>query len=374
MKRIFELMKTSLFLVTLLLFAGAASAKSNGKVLMVLSSHGEQQGEVRPGFEFDELSKAYLVFKQNGMEIDIASPKGGAVEADKYNPKESYNAALLADKAAMAKLANTLKLAEVAADEYQAVFVVGVKGAMFDLPKDTALQALIAKVYENEGTVAAVCHGPAALVDVTLSDGSYLVANRRVNGFTNTEEKLFGKKWLPEFEFMLQDKLIERRGKFQSSEMMLSHVAVDGRLITGQNPSSTVDVATEVVKSLGQTPTSMPHYNDDETLKLVAKYLQGQKVALEEIKQSPNKYNVPLVGMYGFYYLQAASDNQELEHALGLMQFAQKAINNPRLDIQIAEVQMKLGQKKAAVSTLNQLLASTPDFQPALDMLKTIAL
>ena len=78
--------------------------------------------------------------------------------------------------------------------------------------------------------------------------------------------------------------------------------------------------------------------------------------------------------MYGFYYLQVASENQELENALGLMQFAQKEINNPQLDIQIAKVQMKLGQKKAAVSTLNQLLASTPDFQPALEMLKTIAL
>ncbi|RXJ74565.1 type 1 glutamine amidotransferase domain-containing protein [Veronia nyctiphanis] len=373
MKRLFGLVKTSLFFITLL-FAGAVAAKPSGKVLMVLSGHGEQQGEVRPGYEFSELSKAYLVFKQNGMTIDIASPKGGEVEADKYNPKEVYNAALLADKTAMAKLTNTLKLADVAADEYQAVFVVGGKGAMFDLPKDTALQALIADVYENEGTVAAVCHGPAALVNVTLSDGGYLVTNRRVNGFTNTEEQFFGKKWLPEFEFMLQDKLIERGGKFQSSEMMLSHVAVDGRLITGQNPASTVDVASAVVKSLGQTPTSMPHYNGDETLKLVAKYLQGQATALAEIKQSPNKYNVPLVSMYGLYYLQVASENQELENALGLMQFAQKEINNPQLDIQIAKVQMKLGQNKAAVSTLNQLLASTPDFQPALDMLKTIAL
>ena len=115
----------------------------------------------------------------------------------------------------MAKLNNTLATNAVNANAYDAVFVVGGKGAMFDLPNDTALQSVIAQIYQQEGSVAAVCHGPAALVNVKLKDGSYLVANKAINGFTNQEEKLFGQKWINDFEFMLEDKLNERGAVFQ---------------------------------------------------------------------------------------------------------------------------------------------------------------
>ena len=243
-------------IMSMVLASGNAFAKQNvasnsdqqKRVLMVVSGYGENQGQDKPGYEFDEFSKAYAVFKANNIAVDIASPKGGAVVADKYDPEKSYNVSVLADKAIMAKLDNTLKTSALKASDYDGVFVVGGKGAMFDLPKDTALQGLIADIYQQQGVVAAVCHGPAALIDVKLSDGSYLVADKAVNGFTNAEEKLFGKKWLNDYEFLLEDKLIERGAKFQSSNIMLPHLATDERLITGQNPTSTVDVAVALVK------------------------------------------------------------------------------------------------------------------------------
>jgi putative intracellular protease/amidase len=368
------LMKSTLF-AALIVTTGAVQAESNSKkVLMVVSGngHSKKEGEEKPGYEFDEFSKAYAVFKDNGITVDIASPKGGQVEADKYNPEKPYNAVVLADKAIMAKLDHTLMTSSIDAKNYDAVFIVGGKGAMFDLPKDTALHKVIADIYQQQGIVAAVCHGPAALVNVKLKDGSYLVANKTVNSFTNQEEKLFGQKWIKDFDFMLEDKLAERGANFQSSKIMLSHVAIDGRLITGQNPTSTVDVATALVKSLGLTPVKSETEIEDKTMAVVAKYIDGDKSALETLANNQDQYYIPLVGMYGFYFLKIADTTKDFEQALALMKVAQKVINSPNLDIKIAATQAKLGQTDNAKATLNQLITEKPDYKPAQDMLKTL--
>jgi putative intracellular protease/amidase len=363
---------TFVCVIALLLTTFSSFANNVEKnVLMVVSSNGKADGSA-PGYEFDEFAKAYLVFKQHGIKVDVASPNGGAVEADEYNPKKAYNALVLADAEIMAKLNNTLSVQQVNSSQYDGVFVVGGKGAMFDFPNSKALQQVIADVYQQKQAVAAVCHGPAALVNVQLDDGSYLVENKAINGFTNTEEKLFGKKWVKEFDFMLEDKLIERGGKFQSSDMMLNHVAVDSGLITGQNPSSTVAVARELVRTMGIDLQPTPEYRDDKTLALVAKVLDGDEVAAQQLSSHADEFHIELIGMYGFYYLQAATTDEHYQHALLLMQAAQSAINNPQLDMQIAKTQVKLGDSDAAQKTLDHILKTKPDFQPALDMMKTL--
>ncbi|MGQ8365477.1 type 1 glutamine amidotransferase domain-containing protein [Glaciecola sp. 1036] len=355
------------------LFASLQTDASDHKhILMVLSSHGKEQGKVAPGYEFDEFSKAYLIFKQNNIQVTVASPAGGEVEADKFDPETEFNAQVLADSAIMKQLENTLATAQVDAEAYDGVFIVGGKGAMFDLPKDQALQRLIAQIYTSQGTVAAVCHGPAALVDVQLPNGKFLVDGKAVNGFTNQEEKLFGKKWAKEFDFLLENKLIERGGKFESSPIMLNHVVTDQRLITGQNPTSTVAVAVELLKSMGVTPNEVPQYKDDITLDLVAEILNGDQEAKALLASKPELYHIELVAMYGYYYLMLAEQENELENALTLMQLGQKAVKNPQLDIQIATVQHKLGKKAEASKTLNQIISEHPDFEPAKEMLKTL--
>ena len=372
LKNVFTKFTTLFVLAMLAVQANAATASK--KIVMVVSSYGQQQGEEKPGYEFDEFAKAYTVFKANGVEVDVASPKGGKVQADKFDKQKPYNVPVLADKAIMDKLENTIATAELDANAYDGVFIVGGKGAMFDLPKDSALQAVIADIYQQQGSVAAVCHGPAALVDVKLADGSYLVANKAINSFTNQEEQLFGKKWLKQFDFMLEDKLKERGAKFQSSEIMLSHVAVDERLVTGQNPTSTTDVAIELVKNLGLTPVITEPYIDDKTMTVIAKYLAGDNASIKELANNQQQYQIPLVGMYGFYYLKVAETNSQFENALNLMLVAKDAISNPMLDMQIAKTQHKLGKTHAAKSTLEQVLTTKPDYKPAKDMLKTLSL
>jgi len=358
-------------LITLLITALQVQAEiSSKKILMVVSGNG--QGEEQPGYEFDEFSKAYSVFKDNGIAVDIASPQGGQVEADKYDPSKSYNAKVLVDEAIMEKLNNTLATHSLDAKAYDAVFVVGGKGAMFDLPKDEALQKLIAQIYQQQGSVAAVCHGPAALVNVKLKDGSYLVANKAINSFTNQEEKLFGQKWINDFEFMLEDRLSERGANFQSSEIMLSHVAIDGRLITGQNPTSTVAVATALVKSLGLIPVKVELELEDKTMAVVARFIAGDKSAIKTLTNNHEQYYIPLVGMYGYYFLKVADTTLDFEQSLALMMVAQKELNSANLDMKIAKTQSRLGQTANAKATLNQLITAKPDFKPAQDMLKTL--
>lgn len=348
--------------------AAIAAEPDSKRVVMVLSGYGQPQQQA-PGYEFDEFAKAYLLFNAHGINVDIASPQGGKIEADQYDPAKPYNAQVLADATIMTKLNNSLSTAQLKASDYDGIFIVGGKGAMFDLPKDPALQQLIADIYQQQGTVAAVCHGPAALVNVKLADGSYLVANKAVNGFTNEEERLFGKKWLAKFDFMLQDKLIERGGRFAHSPMMLSHVAVDNRLITGQNPASTINVARELVKSLGITPLPMPAHKDDATLALVKDFLTGNLAPEQVLSANAAQYQLELLGMYGYYYVNTANTTQQWQHALTLMQAGQSAINNPALDMAVAQTQFTLGDKAAARATLQQILAVKPDFAAATALL-----
>ncbi|BFT29887.1 hypothetical protein D210916BOD24_10630 [Alteromonas sp. D210916BOD_24] len=361
-----------IFLIAAVMSAHASQRDTDTRILMVVSGYGQAQGKEKPGFEFDEFAKAFLMFKANGIAVDVASPKGGAVEADEYDPNKAFNTEVLADKSIMSKLNNTLVLRDLSAEHYAGVFVVGGKGAMFDLPYDEALQQLIASIYENQGVVAAVCHGPAALVNVKLSNGEYLVAGKNVNGFTNNEEQLFGKTWAKQFDFMLEDKLIAIGGKFQSSDIMLEHVAVDGNLVTGQNPSSTVGVARAMLEALDIPVKPIKTYNDDRTLAQIAAFLDGDELALHPISASPETHHIALAGMYGYYYLKLASTEHKQQQALALMLLAQKTINNPTLDVEIAKTQHQLGDTMASQQTLARTLQQHPDFEPAQKLLATI--
>ena len=376
MQRILTRIFSIVFLCSVVSSALASKSDAQARILMVVSGYGQAQGKEKPGFEFDEFAKAFLVFRANGIMVDIASPNGGAVEADQYDPNKAYNREVLADDAIMHKLNNTLALGDFSdhsAAQYSGIFVVGGKGAMFDLPYSEPLQNLIASIYEKQGVVAAVCHGPAALVNVKLSNGEYLIAGKTVNGFTNDEEQLFGKKWAPQFDFMLEDKLIANGAKFQSSDIMLEHVAVDGNLVTGQNPSSTIGVANAMLEALNIKVKPTTVYKDDRTLAQIAAYLDGDDAALQHITTSPETHHIALVGMYGYYYLQLAPTEHKQRQALALMLLAQEAINNPALDVQIAKTQYQLGDTMASRQTLAQTLKQHPDFEPAQQLLATIS-
>lgn len=271
-----------------------------GRVLIVVSGNGADAGKTRPGFEMDELSQAYAVFADNGLAIDIASPAGGKVEADRYDPAKPCNKRFLADAPAVAKLGLTRSMADVHNKKYDAVFIIGGKGAMFDLPVNADLNVLLASTYTAEGVIGAVCHGPAAFINVPLADGKRLASGRRMTGFSNAEETLFGKPWAAQFPVLLEDGLRGAGASFSAAPIMLSHVVTDGRLVAGQNPYSTTQAAEAVVRATGRTPKARARWPDERSIDLIEPVIVGRAdEARSSLAAAPEAYDVPLIAMWG---------------------------------------------------------------------------
>jgi putative intracellular protease/amidase len=229
---------------------------SRGKILAVVTSTGQMGSSGKStGFELTELSRAYYVFQANGFEVDVASPLGGeppvVIDGDDMT---EYDFAFLNDTIAQAKIKQSIAMKDVDAKAYQAVYFVGGKGTLFDFPDNAYIQSLVREYYESGKIVSAVCHGPAALVNVTLSNGELLVSKRKVSSFTNKEELLLIPDAAEMFPFLLQDKLMENGALFNEGFMYLNKVSKDGNLITGQNPWSTWEVAESVIEQMGYVP------------------------------------------------------------------------------------------------------------------------
>jgi putative intracellular protease/amidase len=226
---------------------------SKKRLLMIVTSHDTLGNTgVKTGFWLEELAAPYLEFRRAGLDLHIASPAGGQPAIDPKSEGEPTPAAIafLQEPVASAQLASTQRLTDVKPD-YDAYFVAGGHGAMWDLPDNTALQTLLALAHENGKVVAAVCHGPAALVNVRLSSGRYLVDGKRVSAFTNEEEAAVGlEKVVP---FALESRLKERGARFEGAPLWTSFAVRDGTLVTGQNPASSLAAAQEVLKALGCT-------------------------------------------------------------------------------------------------------------------------
>ena len=228
------------------------------KVLIVLTSH-DQLGSIgkKTGYWLEEFAAPYYVLKDAGAAITLASPKGGQPPLD---PKSDLPENLTeltkrfrTDDDAQAELANTKKLADVSAADFDAVFYPGGHGPMWDMPDNAISIALIEAFVEANKPVGAVCHAPAALVNVRGQDGEYLVKGKRVTGFTNAEEKAVG---LAEVvPFLLEDRLKERGGLYSKGANWAPHVRVDGKLVTGQNPSSSGPAAKALLTLLHSVST-----------------------------------------------------------------------------------------------------------------------
>lgn len=246
-------MSLKAFTAIVLLIAGSAEAQKattmKKKILFVVTSHGQKgnSGE-KTGFYLSEVSHPWEVLSNAGYEIDFVSPKGGKAPVDGFNLADPVNKKFWDDAKYRRKIENTMKPSEVNPDDYAAIHYAGGHGTMWDFPDDKRLAEIAARIYETGGIVSAVCHGPAGLVNIKLSDGSYLVAGKRVNAFTNEEETAVRlEKVVP---FLLEDKLIERGAKFEKSGLWQSHVVADQRLVTGQNPQSAKAVGEAVLEQL----------------------------------------------------------------------------------------------------------------------------
>jgi putative intracellular protease/amidase len=224
------------------------------KVLIVLTSH-DRLGDTgeKTGFWLEEFAAPYYALKDAGAAITLASPKGGQPpldpKSDKPENQTDATKRFQQDQAAQSMLANTKKLADVSADDFDGVFYPGGHGPMWDLPDNATSIALIEAFVKAGKPVAAVCHAPVALVNVRGKDGEYLVKGKRVTGFANTEESAVGLSEV--VPFLLEDRLKERGGVFSKGPDWAPYVLVDGKLVTGQNPASSTPAANELLKLLG---------------------------------------------------------------------------------------------------------------------------
>ena len=255
---------------------------NRGKVLAVVTS-AKTMGDSgkSTGYELTELSRAYYVFQANGFEVDIASPLGGEprVVIDDED-MGAFDYAFLNDKIAQHKAKNTIVVDQITPSDYQAVFFVGGKGAMFDFPENDAIQSIVRELYQSDRVVGAVCHGPAALVNVTLDNGRHLLENKTVSGFTNDEELLLIPEAETIFPFLLQDKLVAQGAQFSEGSMYLEHISHEKNLVTGQNPWSTWKMAETMIQEMGYPPKHRVLTGEENAVEVLMKYeKEGSKKA-----------------------------------------------------------------------------------------------
>jgi putative intracellular protease/amidase len=220
------------------------------KVLFVVTSCNKKGDTGIPtGYNLSEVTHPYAVLKDAGVRIDIASILGGDAPLDGLEDfNDPVNARFWADEDFRHKIANTLQLEKVDVNQYDAIFFAGGHGTMWDFPVAPIVSKVIRELYEGGKIVSAVCHGPAALVNVHLSDGTPLVDGKKVAAFTNEEEEeAQSTKVVP---FLLADALKTHGALYQHAPNWSNNVAVDGRLITGQNPQSAAGVGKALLAAM----------------------------------------------------------------------------------------------------------------------------
>ena len=219
------------------------------RILIVLTSHSTLGTTGKPtGAYLSEVAHPWKAFAKAGFAIDFASVKGGEVPLDGVDRKDPVNAELLDDTATMARLHASLAPAAIDPAKYDAMFYAGGHGTMWDFPGEATLAKAAAAIYERGGVVAAVCHGPAALTEIKLSTGAYLVAGKKLAAFTNDEESAVGLTDV--VPFLLADRLVERGATHVPAAKWAPQVVVSERLVTGQNPQSAAGVGEAVVALL----------------------------------------------------------------------------------------------------------------------------
>jgi len=215
-------------------------------ILMVLTSH-DQLGdtECKTGFWLEEFATPYYIFKDAGVNITLASPKGGLPPLDPKSDEADFQTEATHrfkdDKTAQNVLAKTHKLSEISANDYDAIFYPGGHGPLWDLSNDSHSIALIENTFAAGKPVAAVCHAPAVLLNTKIADGSPLLKGKSVTGFSNTEEDAVQLSQI--VPFLLENSLKENGATYSKGEDWSPYAVKDGLLITGQNPASSAATA-----------------------------------------------------------------------------------------------------------------------------------
>jgi putative intracellular protease/amidase len=228
------------------------------KILMVLTSHDVLGSTGRKtGFWLEEFAAPYFVFRDAGIDLTLASPKGGQPPIDpKSDEPGSQTPAMTRfkqDERAKKELSETVKLETVKSEDYDTVFYPGGHGPMWDLAEDPNSIALLESFYNSGKPIALVCHSPGVLRHVEYQ-GQPLVKGKRVTGFTDGEEEEVQLTHV--VPFLVEDELLKLGATFEKLKNWQPHAIIDGRLVTGQNPASSTVAAQALLKVLGQKAAS----------------------------------------------------------------------------------------------------------------------
>lgn len=190
--------------------------------------------------------------ENEGHKIDYVSPKGGYTSIDPHSLEKDQMTELdwkyYQNNNFLNKLGTTLAAEDINPEDYDVIYYTGGHGVMWDFPDNEKLQNVAMKIYENGGIVSAVCHGAIGLVNIKNEAGEYLIANKKVTGFANSEERAIElDKVVP---YLTEDELVKRGANYVKGNDWSSFVVVDDHLVTGQNPASGGEVAEEVIKLL----------------------------------------------------------------------------------------------------------------------------
>ncbi|EZH75745.1 hypothetical protein ATO12_02850 [Aquimarina atlantica] len=240
------------FLVFFLLLG--ASASSQDKILFVTSNQSTYgDTTLKTANHFAEIVLAYDVFIKSGYQVDFVSPEGGEIPIGYINTSDPIQKKYLDDLDFMNLFKNTYSPEAINAKDYKAVYYSGGGAAMFGVPENKAIQDISRKIYENTGIVSAICHGTAGIVNLKLTNGKYVYEEKEVNGFADAFENK-NKAYYKTFPFSIEEAITKNGGNFTYSKKGWdNHYIVDGRLITGQDPTASVSVAKQVVAMLQKT-------------------------------------------------------------------------------------------------------------------------
>ena len=224
------------------------------KIVMILTSH-DQLGNTgrKTGFWLEEFAAPYFVFRDAGVDLTLASPKGGQPPIDPKSDETDQQTPAMTrfkqDPAAQKHLSETIKLSDVKSEDYDTIFYVGGHGPMWDLVDNSVSIALIESFYNSGKPIAAVCHSPGVFHRVTYQ-GALLLKGKHVTGFTNGEEEAVGLTHV--VPFLVEDELKRIGALYEKAADWQPHAVIDGRIVTGQNPASSTIAANALMSVLGQ--------------------------------------------------------------------------------------------------------------------------
>jgi len=224
------------------------------KALIVCTNHATFPTKSnKTGLWLSELTHFYHVLARRKIQMDFVSPLGGTIPIDErsLDLDDDLNKMYYDHEGFQQRLQNSLKPSEINPEHYRLIYFTGGHGALWDFPYNTELQDLTRIIYENSGTVAAVAQGVSGLLNVRLSDGTLLIHEKYLTGFSNMEEKL--SSMVSEVPFSLEDRLRQCGAHYTKALLPFSqYIELDERLVTGQNPNSAGKIATKLMEELNE--------------------------------------------------------------------------------------------------------------------------